>query len=148
MQKTLLILAFIAITFNSFAQRKERLKALKVAFITERLELSSTEAQKFWPVYNAIEDEKDVLRKESRKLRKNLDLETISDNDANTLLESMLDLENKKHQLQNKRVNELLKVIPAKKVILLKIVEDQFNKRMLEEIKKRRERFQNDKNNP
>lgn len=147
MKRTLLILAFITITFNTFAQRKERVKALKVAFITEKLELTSSEAQKFWPVYNAIEDEKETLRKQTQKLRKSVDFESLTDSEANSVIESMLDLENKKHQLQIRQVNDLRKVIPAKKVILLRVVEEQFNKRMLQEIRKRRQNFQN-KNRP
>lgn len=147
MQKTLLILAFITITFNIFAQRKERVKALKVAFITEKLELTSTEAQKFWPVYNAIEDEKEALRKQTQKLRKSIDFESLSDDEASSIIDKMLELEAKKHNLQKTQVNDLRNVIPAKKVILLRVVEDQFNKRMLEEIRKRRQKFQN-KNKP
>ena len=147
MKKTLLILAFITITFNTFAQRKERVKALKVAFITEKLELTSSEAEKFWPVYNTIEDKKETLRKEGRKLRKDLDLESLSDEEANSIIDNMLALEAKKHELQKTQVNDLRKVLPAKKVILLRVVEDQFNKRMLDEIRKRRQKFQN-KNNP
>jgi hypothetical protein len=35
--------------------RTEKVQALKIAFITQKLELTSTEAQKFWPVYNRYE---------------------------------------------------------------------------------------------
>lgn len=144
-KNTIITLCFIALTLNAFAQgkeRQERLKALKVAFITEKLEFTADEAQKFWPIYNAIEKKKEALRKEERSIRKGLDFESITDADANKLLNDMLELENKKHDLQSEQVVKLLKVIPAKKIILLKVVEDQFNKRMLEEMKKRREKFQ------
>lgn len=144
MKKTFITLIFVVLTLNAFGQRKERqerIEALKVAFITEKLELTPEEAQKFWPVYNAIEEEKKALRKEGQKMRKGLDFESLSDADANKLLKDFLGLENRKHNLHTKQVNDLLKVIPAKKIILLKAVEDQFNKRMLDEIKKRREKF-------
>ena len=35
--------------------RTEKVQALKIAFITQKLELTSTEAQKFWPIYNRYE---------------------------------------------------------------------------------------------
>jgi hypothetical protein len=35
--------------------RTEKVQALKIAFITQKLELTSAEAQKFWPVYNRYE---------------------------------------------------------------------------------------------
>ncbi|MEO8412287.1 MAG: hypothetical protein ABI472_01455 [Ginsengibacter sp.] len=37
--------------------RAEKIEALKIAFITQKLELSPDEAQKFWPVYNQYENE-------------------------------------------------------------------------------------------
>jgi hypothetical protein len=139
--KNILIIFTLIFTLTSFAQRNERVKALKIAFITERLELNSSEAQKFWPVYNAIETKKEALRKQGRQMRKGLSFESLDDSGAKVLLQKMLALEDKKNQLQIEQVNSLLEVIPAKKVLLLKVVEDQFNKRMMEEIKKRREKF-------
>lgn len=144
MKKTFITLFFIAITVSVFGQRKERqerIKALKIAFITEKLELTSEEAQKFWPVYNAIENEKEVIRKEAQNIRKGLDFETLTESEANKLITDMLRLENRKHNLQTKQVNDLLKVIPAKKIILLRVVEEQFKSQMIKELQKRREQF-------
>lgn len=54
----------IALFFGSFSvtnaqetheQRSEKIQALKIAFITQKLELNTDEAQKFWPVYNRYE---------------------------------------------------------------------------------------------
>lgn len=61
----LLILIFSGLFYSGFAQQKqdEKLRALKIAFITERLQLTSDEAQKFWPVYNSYEAEIQKLRK-------------------------------------------------------------------------------------
>ncbi len=47
-------------------QRMEKIQALKIAFITQRLDLTSTEAEKFWPVYNKYEDEINNLRISNR----------------------------------------------------------------------------------
>ena len=63
MKKFLLILSFLLTGFTSFAQqpdaatKREKIQALKIAFITQKLELTSDEAQRFWPVYNRYEDE-------------------------------------------------------------------------------------------
>lgn len=35
--------------------RSEKIQSLKIAFITQKLELTTDEAQKFWPVYNRYE---------------------------------------------------------------------------------------------
>ena len=63
MKKFILI---IALFFGSFSmanaqhdreERTEKVQALKIAFITQKLELTTEEAQKFWPVYNRYEAE-------------------------------------------------------------------------------------------
>jgi hypothetical protein len=35
--------------------RAEKVQALKIAFITQKLDFTSEEAQRFWPVYNRYE---------------------------------------------------------------------------------------------
>lgn len=60
MKKIIFLLAFfVGLSYFCLAQpnRAEKLEALKVAFITKELNLSSEEAQKFWPVYNGYFDE-------------------------------------------------------------------------------------------
>ncbi len=63
MKKFVLIVSFL---FSSFTvllaqddenSRGEKIEALKIAFITQKLELSTDEAQKFWPVYNQYDQE-------------------------------------------------------------------------------------------
>ena len=49
----------------------------------------------------------------------------------------MRELSNKRHQLFQKYMTDLLTVLPAKKVVLLKKVEDDFKRKMFEEYKNR-----------
>lgn len=37
--------------------KAEKIEALKIAFITQKLQFTPDEAQKFWPVYNQYENE-------------------------------------------------------------------------------------------
>jgi Skp family chaperone for outer membrane proteins len=66
----LLTLFFLTITFFSIAQprlkeKKEQIKALKIAYITEELQLTSEEASKFWPLFNAYEDKQESCVKKN-----------------------------------------------------------------------------------
>jgi len=68
MKKYLLILLILTGSF-SFAsaqkqngQRAEKIQELKIAFITQKLQLSPSEAEQFWPVYNEYNDEIKNLR--------------------------------------------------------------------------------------
>jgi len=142
MKKLITLSLLFLLTFNAFSQDKEkeeRVKALKIAFITERLAFTETEAQKFWPLYNAFEDENNKLRREGYNKRKVEDIESLSEADAKVLLGEMISIENQKHKLREKFMKDLLTAIPAKKVILLKATEDAFKRRMFEEFKKRRQ---------
>jgi hypothetical protein len=65
MKKYLLTLFTIFIFLLANAQngqRIEKIQALKIAFITQRLDLTSAEAEKFWPLYNEYEREINNLR--------------------------------------------------------------------------------------
>src|SRR6185437_8323510 len=66
MKKYLLVLTLIfgsfSFVFAQNGQRAEKIQALKIAFITQKLQLTSTEAEKFWPVYNQYENEIKSLR--------------------------------------------------------------------------------------
>lgn len=148
--KLFIITFFVCIfTLSGFAQnqdRRDRIKSLKIAFITEKLNLAQTEAQQFWPIYNAFEDANAQLRKETRMERADFNIDNLTDAEANNILDSMLNSETEKLELRKKFLKDLKTVLPAKKIILLKLTEDQFNRRMLQEMQKRREEYRNKKN--
>lgn len=68
MKKYLLLLLILFGCFSFLkaqvgsGQRGEKIQALKIAFITQKLQLTSAEAQMFWPVYNQYENEVKNIR--------------------------------------------------------------------------------------
>ena len=130
-------------SLNITAQHKnsERIKALKVSVITEKLDLSEKEAQQFWPIYNAHEKETSAIRfKEVKAIRQEIreNIATLTDDKANELLTRLNNAENKMHELRMEFANNLSGILSPKKIILLKIAEDDFKKKMFEEFKKRK----------
>nr|WP_321223094.1 hypothetical protein [uncultured Psychroserpens sp.] len=149
MKKIILTLFVCALTFTGYSQdkdKRERIKALKVAFLTERLELSETEAQKFWPIYNAYEKEKDMLRHTAREKRHNLKLESLTEAEAKKALIDYLAFEEEQQNLKTDLIESLLTAIPAKKIIALKVAEDEFKRQMLDEFQKRKDKYKKSKN--
>ena len=67
----------LLISIQLFSQQRgssEKIKALKVSFITEKLELTSNEASKFWPIYNKFETERYKLYHVKRaEMKKKID---------------------------------------------------------------------------
>lgn len=143
MKKIILLFVFINCFQISLAQQgqqhRERIKALKTAHITNELRLTSNEAEKFWPVYNASEERIHELKKEERKLKMTLGKgNDVSDTEAMEILDQFLAIEEKIHMEKKNLITKLKKVLPAKKIIKLKKAEDSFNRKLLEELRKRR----------
>ena len=143
MKKILPFILLLFMSLNITAQHKnsERIKALKVSVITEKLDLSEKEAQQFWPIYNAHEKETSAIRfKEVKAIRQEIreNIDTMTDEKANELLIRLSEAENKMHELRMEFANNLSGILSPKKIILLKIAEDDFKKKMFEEFKKRK----------
>ena len=145
--KTITTLVFIiGFSILSFSQQnRDKIKTLKIAYITEKLDLSQKEAQKFWPIYNNFEDNHSKFRKQSFEMRKGIDFETLKEEDAIVLLKEMQYIDIKKRALKSNFIDNLLKVIPARKIILLEKIEDDFKRKMFEEYKSRRNPNQDQK---
>ena len=149
MKKLIIPILVLLVSIQAFGQRhdkmRERLKAQKVAFITEKLDLTSEEAQKFWPIYNAHEKEMDMLRHNSREKQHRLNIESLTEEEAKAALAEMVTFENEEHRLKTDLIHSLSTAIPAKKIILLRKAEWQFKKIVLEEMRKRRDKFKRNK---
>ncbi len=144
--KILFPIIFLLVTSLSFSQgfkeKREKVKALKVAYITEQLELTTDEAQKFWPIYNAFDENQAELRHE--KMRSILDrfkpgnVEKLSEKDASNSLAQMEKIEKDLFNLKKKFIKDLQGVISAKKIIKLKKAEEDFNRELLKQMREKR----------
>lgn len=142
-KNNILLIVLILTTSQLWAQNgpvRDRVKTLKVAFITERLSLTSKEAQVFWPVYNEHEQRLEAIRRKERlELRGRASMvQELSDNEASKLLSQYLALQREKQQVESEMVANLKEVISAKKIILLFKAEEDFKKRLLQQYRKKR----------
>ncbi|MBD3581426.1 sensor of ECF-type sigma factor [Flavobacterium selenitireducens] len=143
----LLLLAFVSLGVfaqgGGLKQKKEQIKALKVAFLTEKVQLSTDEAEKFWPIYNAFDDKQFELRREKMDaLRNRLDegeLEKMSDKEASSVLAQMENTESEIYQLRKKLVSDLRPIIGSLKILKLKKAEEDFNRKLLQQFKKKKD---------
>ncbi|WP_157208182.1 hypothetical protein [Mariniflexile maritimum] len=131
----LFILGFSIITFGQ--PNRDKIKTLKIAYITEKLDLSEKEAQQFWPIYNSYEEENSKLRGDAYQARKKINFETLSEEEAKQFLKETRLNEAKRQAAENDFIDRLTKVISAKKIIMLHKIEDDFKRKMFDEYKKR-----------
>ena len=139
--KILVVFAFV-LTSSLYAQGpvQERIRTLKVGFITERLGLTSEEAQSFWPVYNAYDESLQKLRrKERQRFGSQLPfLQDLSEIETSKLLTEYSAIQKEKFNLEQKFITDLKSVLPSKKIVLLLKAEEDFKKRLLQQVRKRR----------
>lgn len=142
MKKQIITIVFLVVSLNLFAQgNRERVKALKVAFITEKLSLTEKEAQDFWPIYNNYDDNSTKIKYDDiKKLRRSIkeNINTLDDAKAKLLLDKLVEAENSLYHEQTQLISKLRKVISSKKILLLKAAEEDFNRKLFEEYKRKR----------
>lgn len=124
--------------------RHQQIEAKKIAFITEALDLTVTEAQQFWPVYNAHQAE----TKKIKQRHKSSDLDAIdkmSDAEAEAALTDLLARLEAEHRLQKTYIAELKQVLPVTKVAKLMHLETAFKRRLLKAMSSNRQERMNRK---
>lgn len=139
-----LLLFLICFSAKFYAQdsKKEQIKAAKVAFITNELNLTTTEAEKFWPIFNAFEEKQQNIRKNKIKGfrdRKESDLDKLSEKEAATIIADMEKNEEELHTNRKKFVTNLKGILPSVKILKLKKAEEEFSRKLLRQYKEKRD---------
>jgi len=139
--KNHLLTILLLVSYSLFAQekkmleKKEEIFALKVAFITNKLPLTSSEAEKFWPIYNAFEDKQFELKHEKSlvflKRMEDGALSKMTEKEATILLAKMESNEEEIFQMRKKLFISLKPILSQVKLIKLKKAEEEFNKKLL-----------------
>lgn len=140
-KKGYLVLLLLALACNIVAaqprERYERVHAIKVGYLTDKLHLTSEQAAKFWPVYNQYEEEQRGLRRkflmEYKNKQQNMDKE-----EAMKFVDDNLDYQEAELKLKRKYKDEFLKTITAQQMAELYQAERDFKKLLIQQLKERR----------
>jgi hypothetical protein len=153
MRKLLIFVTAILLGATAFAQppnggepdskkdKNDKIRALSIAYITEELDMSSREAEEFWPVYNKIKEDHRALEMQKREILKSLgdSFDTLKEKQAQDYVNQLIQIEvqlnatslEMKHQ-------DLIDIIGAKRFLMLKKAEMDFRRKMIREYKERR----------
>lgn len=139
--KTFLIVMLLVPSFCMFGQNgefkeklKDKFKAQKVAYITSELELSESESQKFWPIYNSYQSE-------IEQLKADIDIKPsrdMSDKEAEDMMYALLENRSKEIDVQKKYIQKMKTAISARKIAMLFKAERQFKEKVVSNMKERR----------
>ena len=111
----------------------QKVEALKIAFLSQKLNLTPREAEKFWPLYNNYQQDMRQLAKE----RNQYEMNNKTSGDAGQSLNEEFNFRQRALQIQQKYKDQFLGVLPPRKVLNLYKSEGDFNKRLIRELKDR-----------
>lgn len=118
-------------------QRGERIHAIKVGYLTDRLHLTSEQSSAFWPVYNEYEAEIRSARQAFRQKYRN-GAGTETDAEAGQFIEDNLNFQEQAIGINRKYKDRMLKVISPQQLATLYEAERDFKKLLLQQLRERR----------
>lgn len=122
---------------RSPADRKSRMENYQIAFITERLNLTPEESQKFWPIHNQY---RDLLKKARQDARGQKVIEDMSDSEAEQHIKTLFEQDERELDLKKEYAQKLKGIISSKKIAKLQELEKEFKRELLQKAKERREK--------
>ncbi len=144
--KNLLIVCLILSSFPLFAQKKEskdekkqRIEAARVSFITKKLELTPEESKEFWPVVNEMETKIKISRKALKDRFKKMkqEDEKIDEKTYQKLIEDMHEQQISILEIKNEYVQKIASVIGYEKTFRFEHqIQREFKKQLMDRMKK------------
>ncbi len=133
----MLCLSILSIQAQSKKRSTEKIRTYKIAYLTEKLNLTEDEAQKFWPIYNTYDKKKMELHREKRfkikkRILKNGGIENLSEKDSKEILEKFQLLNKQEYEVKTSFHSKISKILSSKKILTLQISEHEFNRKLMQ----------------
>lgn len=143
MKNILLTAVILLLGFQLQAQenRRERIKSLKIAYLTEKLELTPEEAAEFWPAYNEYENKEFELRTTLKNTLREISgksPEELSEQEAIQLQKRVLALRKEIDQTETRFLEKSPELIGVKKTLYLEVYEEQFRRELFKKLQERK----------
>ena len=132
-----MILGILAVAQPNKGEDRKKIEAMKVAYLTEQLNLSPAEAEKFWPVYNEFSKSTQQMRRNGMKsvfepLREGKEM---SKAESEELLNKYINHVKEMQSAELKLINDLRTVLPAAKIMKFRMAEEGFKQKMMDRLK-------------
>jgi hypothetical protein len=129
------------IRLNGQNPNLEKFSAYKIGFFTKKMNLNSQEAEKFWPVYNDYQKQKNLIQRDKIMLIRdfNQNESVLTDNQMTEMGDKLIKYLSDESSLAvafHKKIKELL---PPAKVIRYYQAENQYKIQLLKELQENRQ---------
>ncbi len=117
---------------------QEKIKNLRIAYISDKLGLTPDQAEKFWPVYREFSDQRKALRMEFAKSRRDVNAQNPTPTEQEEQVRLGLELKQKELDLEKDYSGRLMKIITAQQMLNLRKAEGDFQRMILQQVQQRR----------
>ena len=115
---------------------KEKVQAMKIAYITDKLDLNSEEAQQFWPIYNEYDSKAEATRRAMRKMhKKDVSIDEMTDAEVEKMINTIDALRQKDLDIHKEYHAKFKAVLSIKKVAKLYKADQDFKRDLLKKIR-------------
>ena len=143
MKHIIFVLILVLVTSHfSFGQKgkgREKIEAARIALITNELNLSPEQAQKFWPIYNEFKSKRGEIARNFNQEKRNFDAANATEEERKRMVNRGLELKQQQLNLEKDYSQRLLDVISSRQIIQLRQAEDKFRKLLIERLQQTRD---------
>ena len=121
-------------------ERNQDFQAQKVGFFTKKLQLSTKEAQEFWPVYNNYQLRKNKIIQDRRSITRYYiqNLKNLSEKEIEEMTGNYIRLMKEESDLLQTFHEKFKEVLPISKVMKIYIAEEQYKTLLLRQLRNKR----------
>jgi len=121
---------------------QDRVESQRIAFITQKLQLTPDESAKFWPLYNEyklkhVKLTKSVVMERIEQAIENGGPDNLTDAEAENVIAQQFNLEESQLQLKREYYEKFKTALPVRKIARLNAVEREFNRTVLEQLREK-----------
>lgn len=133
---TLILFSLICYLGNAQSQNaREKIEAARIALITERLELTPEQAEKFWPVYREYSLKQREINQEFQQLKRNYDPNRATEDESKKVLEAGQQIKERQLSLERTYTERMQNVVTTRQLMNLKKAEQDFREMLMDRIR-------------
>ncbi len=141
--KKIITLLLLLLAIRAFPQSQEvldKIESAKIALITQRLELSPEQAERFWPIYREYSEKQREIHQDFQQLKRNYRPNTATEEESKALIDRGLEIKEQMISLDKQYSERMLNVINNRQLLKLREAENDFRQQLMRRLKEQRER--------
>ena len=127
----------VAVAQRSPEVRDKKVQADRVAVFTEVLNLTPSEAEGFWPVFNEYLDKREEIQ---AQLKPTAQLDGMNDTEVDDYVKKYFDLRQRELDLEKDLGQRLRKVLPLRKIAKIPVAEREFREALVKKLQENRQK--------